>query len=67
MGVDEDKDEERMSWIKSVLFMERKRRTRLVVRMFLAWGGAETEKRMARWSERAGSVESMAEIMVDEE
>ena len=67
MGVDEDKGEERISWTKSVLFMERKRRTLLVIRVFLAWGGAETEKRMARWSERAGSVESTAEIMVDEE
>ena len=62
-----DNDEKRISLANSVVFMKRKWGTRLVIRVFLTWSGAEMEKRMARWSESEGSVESTAEIMVDEE
>ena len=46
MGIEEDRGEERISSTKSVLFMERKRRTRLVVRMI--WRGVE-QKQKREW------------------
>lgn len=61
------KDEERISLTKLVKLIERKWRTSLVISLVLLWDGTEIEKTIARWSERAGSVELTEDIILDEE
>ena len=61
------KGEERISEVKFLMFIERILRTSLVASLGLLCNGTETQKRIARWSERDGSVESTDEIIVEEE
>ena len=49
------------------MFIERKLRTSLVIRLVLVCNGTVMEKSIARWSESPGSVESIEVIIEDEE
>ena len=49
------------------MFIDRKLRTSLVTSLGLLCKGTEIEKRIARWSEIDGSVESTDESIVEEE
>ena len=63
----EIKEEERISFANLLVFIERKFRTTLVMGLGLFCDGREMEKRTARLSEMAGSVESNDVMMLEEE